>query len=363
MKQNRAAGLQVSQTKFQEEVLEEKKIAPGFSDTQTLFLTGDAIKILKKFPNEYFDCCITSPPYWRHREYNVLGIGLENTYQEYIANLVSIFVELHRVLKSTGSLWLNIGDSYLDKQLVGIPWRVALSLTDNVRYILRNSVVWHKLKGSPDNSKDKLRSVYEHLFHFVKNKKYYYNIDAIRANARSAKIENGRVVSATGVSGIRYKRQIELSTALSESEKREALSGLESVLEDMKAGHISDFRMVIRAQQRTTHSNMEKVSGRAKELKEKGFYFLKYHPNGTKPGDVWEILPEDSQKRDDHYAAYPEELCYWPILLSCPPDGVVLDPFCGTGTTMKVAQILGRRSVGIDISQKYIDMAMERCRL
>jgi site-specific DNA-methyltransferase (adenine-specific) len=119
--------------------------------------------------------------------------------------------------------------------------------------------------------------------------------------------------------------------------------------------------MIIRAQQRTTHSDGERVSGRARELRERGFYFLKYHPNGTKPGDVWDVLPEDTQKRKGHYGAYPEDLCKLPILASCPPEGIILDPFCGTGTTMKVAKALGRKSVGIDISQDYILYAQERC--
>lgn len=198
---------------------------------------------------------------------------------------------------------------------------------------------------------------------FCKIKSYYYDVDAIRTTSRSAKVENGKVISATGVSGIRYKRQIELSTALTESEKKNALTSLENILNDIKEGRISDFRMIIRGQQRTTHSSGQQVSGRARELKEQGFYFLKYHPKGTKPGDVWDILPEDTQKREGHYAAYPEDLCKLPIIVSCPADGIVLDPFCGTGSTMKVARDLKRKSVGIDISKEYVQMAEERCRL
>lgn len=86
--------------------------------------------------------------------------------------------------------------------------------------------------------------------------------------------------------------------------------------------------MIIRGQQRTTHSDSEQLSGRAKELKDKGFYFLMYHPDGSKPGDVWDILPEDTQKRGSHFAPYPEDLCKILILATCPPQGIVLDPFC-----------------------------------
>jgi site-specific DNA-methyltransferase (adenine-specific) len=140
------------------------------------------------------------------------------------------------------------------------------------------------------------------------------------------------------------------------------MQALEEMLQKVKAGETSDFRMIIRGKQRTTHSNSEKVSGRAKELKEKGFYFLCYHPNGTKPSDLWDIIPEDTQQRKTHYAAYPADLCKIPILATCPPKGTVLDPFCGTGTTLAVAQSLQRKGCGIDISQEYLQEALQRVR-
>jgi len=171
------------------------------------------------------------------------------------------------------------------------------------------------------------------------------------------------VVSATGVSGVRYKRQIQLSTAMTQEEKANALRALEAMLDDIRTGKLADFRMIIRGQQRTTHSDSERVSGRARELKEKGFYFLKYHPNGTKPKDVWDILPEDTQGQAGHYAPYPEDLCKIPLLATCPENGVALDPFCGTGTTMAVAFQLGRKSIGVDIERRFIELAEERCRL
>ena len=142
---------------------------------------------------------------------------------------------------------------------------------------------------------------------------------------------NGSVVSATGVSGVRYKRQIELSTDLTEEEKKHAFHSLQKMLDRVAGGEIADFRMIIRGQQRTTHSDSEKLSGRAKELRDKGFYFLKYHPNGSKPSDVWDILPEDTQQRKAHFAPYPEDLCKIPILATSPEGGLVLDPSVGRG--------------------------------
>ncbi len=332
-------------------------------DTTTpLLLAGDALKVLRAMPSESIDFAMTSPPYWGKREYESGGIGLEVDYRDFVKDLAAIFLELRRVLKSTGSFWLNLGDTYSDKGLVGIPWRVAFELIDNQGWILRNSVVWNKLKGGMDNSKDRLGNVHENVFHFVKQAKgYYYDADAIRSKPREAKVVNGAVVSATGVSGVRYKRQIELSTALDDSEKKAAFLALEKMLADVSAGLVSDFRMVIRGQQRTTHSDSEKISGRAKELRDKGFYFLKYHPKGSKPSDVWDIIPEDTQRREAHFAPYPIDLCRIPLLATCPEGGIALDPFCGTGTTLVAASNLGRKSVGIDLSRRYLELTQERC--
>lgn len=331
------------------------------STTSPLLLSGDALDVLRELPDNCIDFVMTSPPYWGKREYENGGIGLEKKYADFIKNLTDILYEIKRILKPEGSFWLNIGDSYIDKGLVGIPWRVAFHLTDNQGWIIRNSVIWNKLKGGMDNSKDRLGNVHENLFHFVKKSTgYYYNADAIRSKPRESKVVNGAIVSATGVSGVRYKRQIELSTALSCDEKNSALSALEIMLADIGSGKASDFRMVIRGQQRTTHSDSEKISGRAKELRDKGFYFLKYHPKGSKPNDVWDIIPEDTQRRETHFAAYPIDLCRLPLLATCPENGIVLDPFCGTGTTLMAANNMGIKSIGIDISQRYLELTKER---
>lgn len=142
--------------------------------------------------------------------------------------------------------------------------------------------------------------------------------------------------------------------------KNNAFKALDEMLKQLKEGKYSDFRMVIRGANRTTHSNSDKVSGRAKELLNKGFYFLKYHPEGSKPSDVWEILPESSSKNKEHFAPYPIDLCRIPILATCPINGIILDPFVGTGTTCIAAKILNRKSIGIDISKSYLETAKRR---
>lgn len=326
-----------------------------------LYCLGDSLVILRELPDKSVDFAMTSPPYWGKREYLAGGIGLEDTPEEYIANLLATIKEIHRLLKSTGSFWLNIGDTYRNKHLLGIPWRLASKMMDEQGWILRNSVIWNKVKGAPDNSVDKLRNLHEHVFHFTKKTQgYYYDVDAIRSNPRQSRIVNGAVISATGVSGVRYKRQIELSTSLTEDEKKQAVIALDEMLEKVRKGAIADFRMIIRDQQRATHSSSTRVSGRARELEEKGYYFLAYHPDGSKPSDIWEIIPEDTQKRKFHFAPYPEDLCKIPILATCPEDGIALDPFCGTGTTTYVARILGRKSIGIDLSKEYLLYALHR---
>ena len=330
-------------------------------DVTPLFVCGESLSILRGMPDNCIDCCMTSPPYWNKRQYLDGGIGLESDYRAFIDNLVAICAEVKRVLKSTGSFWLNIGDSYLEKNLLNIPSRVAIRLQDEQGWILRNTIIWNKVKGCPDNSLDKLRNIYEPIFHFVKKEHgYYYDVDAVRHKPHQTKVVNGAVVSATGVTGIRYKRKIEMSTVLTENQKQNAMAALDDILSKVQRSEISDFRMIIKGEQRTTHSDAESVSGRARELHEKGFYFLKYNPKGCKPSDLWEIIPEDTQGRETHFAPYPEDLCKMPIQLTCPRDGVVLDPFSGTGTTAVVAMSLGRKSIGIDISRRYIEDAKKR---
>ena len=219
------------------------------------------------------DCCMTSPPYWGQREYANGGIGLEPDYAAYIQNLLAIALEIQRVLKKSGSFWLNLGDTYHDKGLMGIPWRVALALVDEQGWLMRNDVIWNKLKGT-DNTTDKLRNIHEYLFHFVRQPRgFYYNADAIRNKPRATQIKNGAIVSATGVTGVRYRRQIELSTALTEIEKANAFDALDKELSKLSRGEMSDFRMVIRNQQRTTTPTRKNSPGVPKNWLSMAFIF------------------------------------------------------------------------------------------
>jgi DNA modification methylase len=324
---------------------------------EPLFICGEAWQTLRLFPDSSLDCILTSPPYYMKREYGKGSLGLESSYKKYLADLMKIFKELFRILKPAGSFWLNIGDSYEEKSLLNIPGRLAIALTD-IGFIERNEIIWDKVKGSPDSSEDRLRNSYEKIFHFVKQRQgFYYQIDALRNKSPEGK-EDG--TSATGVNGKKYLKLI-ASSSLTTEEKEKAVFSLKEALSEVKDGNLADFRMVIRGQEKTIHSSSERFSGRQRELQEKGFYLIKYNPKGSKPTDIWRIIPEDESGLNANYAAFPEDLALKPLQLTCPSDGIVLDPFCGTGTVNKAACDLELKSIGIDISEVYLKGAEERC--
>ena len=172
--------------------------------------------------------------------------------------------------------------------------------------------------------------------------------------------KNGEIISATGVTGKKYLSQIQCSEVLSEEEKQNALSALNETLDEMKRGEVVDFRMTIRGEQRVYHSESKKISGRAKELSEKGFFIVKMRKKGFLPSNIWRIVPEDIWRKDAHCAVFPEELLRVPILSTCPVGGIVLDPFSGTGSTVDAAVRLGRKGIGIDLSNQYTEVAKRR---
>lgn len=327
------------------------------------FINGDCLNIMKQIPDGVIDCIITSPPYWAMRKYdndsNPNEVGNEINHEDYVTKLTIIFREAKRVLSNKGSLWLNIGDKYNNKELMGMPWRVALSLM-NDGWILRNDVIWNQMKGT-QSCRDRLRDSYEHFFHFVKQKNYYYDADSIRVKPqKQPKMVDGKLMSATGVSGVKYRKLISESSCLSEKEKAEANKALDETLEQVRNGEIVDFRMTIRGVQRAWHSDNTAISGRAKELETRGYYIMKIGAKGALPTDIWNIVPEDTWRKDNHCAVFPENLLRIPILSTCPENGIVLDPFSGTGSTVSAALKLGRRGVGIDLSSLYIETSIKR---
>ncbi|MEC9091365.1 MAG: site-specific DNA-methyltransferase [Planctomycetota bacterium] len=268
-------------------------------------ILGDASTQLKKFPSQSVDCVVTSPPYFQQRDYGVESqIGSEKCPAEYVANLKKIFEELKRVLKPTGTVWLNLGDKYKQGNQTGMPWRVAIQLMDD-GWRLRNEIIWHKPNAMPSPVKNRLTVDHETIFFFVRNAKYFYDADAIR----------------------------EPHVTFSETSK-------------MKGG---------RKHFGTRGGTPESGKNRGKSNLHDGRWDQAFHPKGRNKRTVWSIPL--SKNRDAHFAVFPKKMVETCVQAGCPAKGIVLDPFCGTGTTLVVAQELGRDFVGIDCSKEYCSIS------
>ncbi len=320
-----------------------------------VYYEGDALQVLSRIEDESIDCVMTAPPYWRLRNFTTDHITADNA-EQYIAQIVAVMSQVKRVLKPTGSLWLNIDDAYNNKSLLGLPWRVALKLIDEQGWILRNDVVWNKQSSSFDSATDHLRNFHEMIFHLVKSDDFYYDDEEFRTyfnNLAQKKTAAGK--TSTGVTGARYRANVLSSTALSDDEKKRAIAELDRVVAMVNNGEIPDFRMFLRSREGEV---IDSKSEKAKSINEKGYYFLLYNKNGVMPGDVWDILPEKSNI--ERYNVFPEALCRLVISATCPDFGIVLDPYCGLGTTCKVAYDMHRRAIGIDVDGSYIKQARKR---
>jgi len=149
-------------------------------------LQGDCVELLNKLEDQSINTCITSPPYWGLRNYNdeEKQLGMEDTPEEFTENLVKVFKEIKRVLRDDGTVWLNLGDSYgKNKQLTGIPWRVAFALQSDGWY-LRQDIIWHKPNPMPESVRDRCTKAHEYIFLLSKNVKYYYDHEAIKEDAK-----------------------------------------------------------------------------------------------------------------------------------------------------------------------------------
>lgn len=277
---------------------------------------GNALDVLKTFPDECVDMVITSPPYWALRDYGAEGqLGLESTFQEYINKLCDIFDEVKRVLKKSGSCWVNLGDAYSgsgkgvggikSKSLLQIPSRFAIEMC-NRGWILRNEIIWHKPNAMPQSVRDRFTVDYEKLFFFVKSKKYYFEQQKepmITTNTNPPRGSKG--VLGQKNSGLRKQDQIG----------------------------------------RADYTGFNKRYLPPKDLM-------------RNKRSVWSINTKPFKEK--HFATYPEELIITPIKACCPENGIVLDPFMGSGTTAVVARDLGLKYVGIELNPDYIKIADKR---
>jgi len=269
-------------------------------------LCGHVLTLLKRFPDEYVDMCITSPPYYKQRNYKTppqdwgdwIGeLGQEPTYQMYISHLMMIFKEVKRIIKKQGSCYVNIGDTYNSrKSLMGIPDRFKIAMIDD-RWICRNELVWHRPNQMPQPATDKFTNDYEKMYFFTKNKKYY------------------------------HKQQFE-----------PYIKPLNRRGGDNMTGNESDW---------------DKNLGQHRNIKRN----VRPNEKGRTKRCVWSINTKPSKKA--HFAVFPDDLVETPILASCPSGGVVLDTFFGSGVVGVVAKRMNIGFIGIDLSPECIKLANE----
>jgi DNA modification methylase len=309
-------------------------------ETNTI-IRNDCLAALKDMPDESVHCCVTSPPYYGLRDYGIKGqVGREATPEQYIAKLAEIFMEVYRVLKTDGTCWLNISDTYCGtgskggltdpknpegrngqkvsiaqnvagckhKDLIGIPWMLAFALRDRGWY-LRNDIIWQKGNAMPESVKDRLTRSYEHIFLLAKSQKYFYDAAAI-----AEPIAEDTARRYMGGRGGSHKYSGEVP----------GQAGVQSFNRPRKAG----------------------------EIKEEDISLFR------NCRDVW--LINTVPYRGKHFAAYPPKLAERCILAGCPEGGIVLDPFFGSGTTGLAAVRNGRQYIGIELNGEYCVLAGER---
>ncbi len=284
------------------------------SGPRNRIIIGDAATVLATLPAAHADMIITSPPYFRLRDYQVAGqIGLEPHVDQWVDELHLVARALHRVLKPTGTLWLNLGDSYAAhhsegaprKSLLLGPERVAQALVAD-GWLLRNKIIWAKTNPMPVSVTDRFSATHEYLYVFAREPHYYFNLDASR-------------IPHTTTGRPRPHAVLTRHT-------REAWRGPNG---DDATG-------------------LDKMHARG----------IVGHRLGKNPGDVWQI--SSSNYRGAHHATFPVELARRTILVGCPPDGLVLDPFMGAGTTAVAAEALDRDWLGIELNPSFAELARDR---
>ena len=318
-------------------------------ENKNTIICGDCLNVLKSLPDNSIDCCVTSPPYYALRDYGCDGqIGLEETPEKYIERLCDVFSEVRRVLTPQGTLWLNIGDSYngnkvgntevvknkkvsesndfhkklwngaKPKDLIGIPWMLAFALRSQGWY-LRQDIIWQKLNPLPESVTDRCTKSHEYIFLLSKSQKYYFDHEAIQEEATSS--DKPRVFGANNQKGTLRN---DIGRVYKPRTKNCQYDG-----------------------QRPNSMHLAREAGLSDEV----------YPVRNKR-DVWTVNTKPC--KEAHFATYPFELIKPCILAGCPEDGIVLDPFMGSGTTAIVARSLNRNYLGIELNPEYIKIAHKR---
>ena len=387
----------------------------GSGMNRTIF-QGDVLEKLAEIESESIDCVISSPPYWGLRDYGVDGqLGLEPDFRDYLKTMNDIMVQLKRVLKNTGTCWINLGDSYWgggrgpdsferkglqknwndksvkqqhteqtqamwksklieNKSRVGIPERFYINCIDD-GWIARNHIPWYKANSMPSSVKDRFTNKWESIFFFAKQQKYYFNLDSVREktiteskpfNIRVRDAKNGYLQQKFGEKYKASKKEIENYDDDHITKKtRKMLNvggqsphGIHRNRKEGKADwedrHSDDYN----------HRKTSKVDGQNTQglVRQTGGFY----PDGTQacntkgknPGDVFFINPRPFPEA--HFATFPVDLPTKILKCACPKDGIVLDPFLGSGTVGVAAEQLGLKWCGIELNEEYITLARKR---
>lgn len=333
-----------------------------------MIITGDVRDVLPTLEDNSIDCIVTSPPYYQLRDYGMENqIGKEDTYESYINELTNVFIECNRVLKDTGTLWINLGDKYAgsnngigsvdkknpdltdnerlktdwgncsisDRNLMLLPFRLAVSL-QKVGYILRNDIIWYKPNAMPSGGKviNKFTNCYEHILFFTKiDTGYFFNHTAVMEDA---KYDGFKDVVKLGYS-TKYSNFADTKTS------SKTLDVSDETIKQLRKKHSTKFGG------NKYPSNVENNIYSGNE----------YHPSGKRlKRDMWEIPTQPYTGA--HFACFPEKLVETCILAGCPENGTVLDVFNGSGTTGKVAYDLGRKYIGIELNPEYVKLSEKR---
>jgi DNA modification methylase len=344
--------------------------------------TIDALEGLKQLPDESIQCCVTSPPYYQLRDYQVQGqIGLEETIGEYISKMVSVFNEVKRVLRKDGTLWVNMGDSYaagkigrddLDaegrkrlseyghpgksgkninevtpvkirkllaglkpKDLIGVPWQLAFALR-NEGWYLRCDIVWAKKNCMPESVTDRPTRSHEYIFLLSKSPKYYYDAEAIKEPAIYDVDGTGTASRKARASGNKLSPNEKINGIRPAGFKDAGLMNDKNA--DKERGHSRRHNGFNDRWDKMTHE--EQCTGMRNKR------------------DVWSISP--AQFPEAHFATFPEEIPEICIKAGSKVGDTILDPFMGAGTTALVARKLERKFIGFELNPKYVEIANNR---
>lgn len=337
---------------------------PYYQDDSLTVYNGDCLSVLDQIPEDSIQCCVTSPPYWRQRDYRCIGqLGLEQTPEEYTAAMVRVFSEIRRILKPDGTMFLNLGDKwasggnggggsfmadrgdawihakdakgwrnpptgYKHKDLVGIPWMVAFALRSD-GWFLRQCNIWAKPNPMPESVSDRSTVSHEYVFHLSKSPDYFYDSESARTPAapssetRLAQDLDNQIGSELAHGGTRSSRP-------------------------MKA--------VARTDKQRGHTRKHEGFNSRWDSTEKTDQQI----NGANLRSVWWIAP--AQSKENHFAVMPDSLAKICIACACPAGETVVDPFGGSFTTAAVALEMGRKAVTIELNPEYVALGLQRCK-